>query len=821
MKRSHLQLLNEVGIGKGVYKFSVPVDNIEDTDDKEIIEKRDYRRQRSDFLRFHNLYSRQHDLRIQHRNPHLQLSHYDYIVIWTYKILSEDLMRDWGLILERRTNLGLKLLARVDDDNRFQGFMANIFEYAQDDTIIDTVPEEYAQLTLIQKFALLSSDDIVNIHPGHDGNITATLQLTSIDDETKMQILSALRNIIGNDNLFEASPQLGLYEARFESLNQIRYVADNLDIFQSIQSFPTFHVSPTKFNMVQFTQKLDIEAVDIDNLPIVGVIDTGIRDVPVINPFVVDRVCIEDNMSVRCGHGTNVASLVIFGRQSLFEHLIPHARVFSIQALENENGQVSLRKLRQKILYGIEHYHIKIFNVSLAEPNGMEINGDISSYARMLDEIAYHYDVLFVTATGNTDWTGETDLPSVPESLYDPQDPTQTRFTNIGSPAENMNGLTVGAVNDATLPATYTKKSHLDFSMPIGSSLAEQAIVNFNLMKPDILAEGGDDANDDSKWIEVIDGSNINFIKKVVGTSFATPVVANLCAQVLNTYPSLGASAIKAILINSTFSTGVVSLPATKRLADQRNAILRGNSHFKKYHSQTPEHIARMIEGHGTIPADDVKIVYSGNNSVTFVGEMEIENEQIKCVNIKFPERLRNGNDRENMLSVSATLCFYAQTIPGNDIVSYNPYHVSFRFLHGSENIQQVANNIQYVRGEAHETREAKFSKNHIKSSLDRWSESPLPSYKKRLFSNTQHKEFLLKAGDIINVDRNIALAFRCVTKPNFDTAPVHFSYVVKMELNNKSILGTQFSLYDELSAINIVQAIGIVEATAEAEAES
>lgn len=104
---------------------------------------------------------------------------------------------------------------------------------------------------------------------------------------------------------------------------------------------------------------------------------------------------------------------------------------------------------------------------------------------------------------------------------------------------------------------------------------------------------------------------------------------------------------------------------------------------------------------------------------------------------------------------------------------------------------------------------------------MEKWSESPLPSYKKRLFSNTQHRDFLLKAGDIVNVERNIALAFRCVTKPNFDATPVNFSYVVRMELANKSILNSDFSLYDELSAINTVEVMGIAEAAAEAEAKN
>ena len=821
MKRNHLQLLNRIGSNQGICKYTFLPKSNEESDDNELIERRDYRKQRADFLFYHGSYKSQFRYRFEHRDPKLLLAHYDYIVIWTYKILDDELLRDWGLVLERRTNLGLKLLARVDDAKRFEDFMSRILEYAQDDSIIDIVPDKYAQLTLVQSFALLTSSDIVEIQTEQDDGIAANLQLTGIDDDNKKHILSVLREIVGNGNLHETSSQIGLYEARFASLEQIQYVADNLDILQSIQSFPTLHVNPTKLKMVQFTQRLDIENVDINSLPIIGVIDTGVRDVPAINNFVVERVCLEDNMSIRCGHGTNVASVAIFGRQSLYEHLIPHARVFSIQAFEGDSGKISLSKLREKILYGIKNYSIKVFNVSLAEPNGKEINGDISAYARMLDEISYQYDVLFVTATGNINWADE-EYPTVPGSLYDPQDPIQTRFTNLGSPAENINGLTVGAIKERNLPATYTKKSHLDFSMPIGNSFAEKAIVNHNLMKPDILAEGGDgDNNNDSKWIDVIDGSNMAFIKKVVGTSFAAPVISNLCAQLLKEYPSLGASAIKAILINSAMPTGISGFPETQVLASQRNNALRSNGHFKTYHHQTADLIGRMIEGYGAIPENDAEIVFSDELSVSFIGQMEIENEEIKCVNIKLPERLSIGKGRERMLRVSATLCFYAQTIPGNDIVTYNPYHVSFRFLRGDENIERAADSLTYIRGEEQAAREDKKARSHIKGALDAWSDSPLPSYKKRLFSNTQHKSFLLNAGDVVTADRNFALAFRCVTKPNYGIRPVQFSYAVKLEVDNKNLINGDFSLYDELSAINTVRVIGHAEATAEAEAKN
>ena len=92
MKRNHLQLLNAIGTGQGVYKYNVLIRNNDDIDEEESVENRDYRRQRTDFLRYYTSYNSQYRSRVQNRDSQLVLNHYDYIVIWTYQILS-----DWCL----------------------------------------------------------------------------------------------------------------------------------------------------------------------------------------------------------------------------------------------------------------------------------------------------------------------------------------------------------------------------------------------------------------------------------------------------------------------------------------------------------------------------------------------------------------------------------------------------------------------------------------------------------------------------------------------------------------------------------------------------
>ena len=363
MKRRHLKILNQVAVSHGIYKYGIPFGTTNGEEDDEIREIiRDYRHQRATFRECHHEFERQINHRHEQRDTHLQLAHYDYIVIYSYKIINTELLRQWGLELISRTDWGLTLTAQIVDRFRFDYFMESILAYAEDDNIVHEVPEAYAPLTVINKFMLLSSDQIIKTH---DAALNTNIQLIRLDSAEKREIYSSLAEIVGQENIRRISEDLQLYEVNFESIDRMRYVVDNLDIIQQIQSIPTWHVSPSRFNLVNFNQELDIDMTDIDVLPVVGLIDTGVRDVPAINNLIVERTKLDERMDIRCGHGTNVASLILFGRQPLDGHLVPQARIYSIQVMEAEHGRISINALKQKIIEGIRKYHIKVFNISL------------------------------------------------------------------------------------------------------------------------------------------------------------------------------------------------------------------------------------------------------------------------------------------------------------------------------------------------------------------------------------------------------------------------------------------------------------------------
>lgn len=807
MKRKHLRILNQVKVGHGIYKYGIPKEALNNPEDDENDFIKDYRPQRETFKKCHKVFRQQIKQRHERRDPNMHIAHFDYIVIYSFRILNVKQLNDWGLDLMSRTDWGLTLIAQIVNEERFALFMRSILEYAQDNNIIHEVPVQYVPLTLINKFSLLSSDAIIGVQKD---DVKTTVQLTRLGTKEKKEVYSKLLHIVGQENVKTISEDLQLYEINFGTLDNMRYATDNLDIIQKIQSVSTWHVGPSKFKVVNFFRTLDVDMTNIGVLPVVGLIDTGIRDVPAINDLIVERVKLDDDMEVRCGHGTNVASLILFGRQPLDRHLIPQARIYSIQVMEAEFGRVSINTLKQKIIDGIHKYQIKVFNISLSDSVCKAINEGYSDYAKVLDEISYQYDVLFVTATGNVEWD-PTDYIPLPYSHYDPADPNQTQMTNIGAPAENINGIAVGAIGTMApdLPALYTRKSHIDYTVPINGAYAEKCIINLNLLKPDVLSEGGDD-NDEDHMIDVIEGSDMEFIKKSVGTSLAAPLVTNLCARIIRNYPSLPAAAIKSLVINSSYPTGLSKLDEISQICSVRNANITGNQRVRIYHHLTPAKLCRMIEGCGMIPLDDVDAIASDDNIVTFVANEVISDNEIKCVNLKLPSQLvATGGSRSKKLKVSMTLCFISQTVSGSDVVNYNPYHISFRILRGNEDIERVANAVSYNKNELQEIKDAKRRSLQIKGDLNSWSDDPLPSYLRKFFSNTQHKNFYLNYSDIVGTNSIITLAFRCVTKPGFNAVPISFSYTMKLELVDETMIRNGFCLYDEIEAINNLEVVG------------
>ena len=627
MEKSHLILNNPISRGDGVRlnrKVNIPDKDNEDDDDKDY----DFQVQKIHEcqVQFYSDRRRRDD----ERDKQLQIPHYDYIRIHFFKPYRES-VSSWGLKVISVTDMGLSVLYWIEDEEKFQVFMTRLNDIVENIALIQS-GNKYKILTLIDCFELYDSDSMGNFLSNSSKSIVKLTPKNSVP--SYQQIVDELKTYLGANELKELSESESnneLYEIDNLTEEKVRYVKDNFDIIQAIQSIPLYKVNPSRFNRTQFSGTFDVDMSNIDGLPVVGLIDSGIdMSLNAYNGLIVKQVSIiEEPVVIDEYHGTSVASLIIYGKQNLTERLIPQAKIYSIQVYRRNNNKFSLLDLKNAIIKANRDFGVRVFNISMSSEFNKDINSDISLYAQMLDDLAFNYNLLFIIATGNSENING-DIPCI---YYDPLDPNHTQDKNIGEPGDCMNGITVGSMFDKT-PTLYTKKSYIDFSMEVNHAYLGQGSVNYNLHKPDVLIDGGKDSTS-KNGIPVIGLDRISPLGYSCGTSLATPYITNLCARILQQHPDLFMSTLKAIIINSTEPSLLSKHKDFERLIANRNAVIKNNSYCKRHNLLDAERLCRMIEGHGIV--DEPKVLYSNETSVTIVLEQEIRNKEILFIKLKLP----------------------------------------------------------------------------------------------------------------------------------------------------------------------------------------
>ena len=741
-----------------------------------------------------------------------------------------------GLKPVRYTDFNKTVLFYIENTDSFSEFsrLLELFYNASENE--DPTDKDYHIITLIQSFEFLSSEKIKkSITTGHL-LMSLTDQLSGVEQWEKIK--KVLFTYLEEKSIFITA----ISEGVFEMMNAEEYIdeiTDNFDIIQKIQSIPPIRVTPGAFGTPRFSW--GFRTVPNANLPIVAVIDTGVDRTEPLEPLMKGEVSILDRpMGIGCDHGTQVASLIAFGKKIIdtTDQKEANANLYSIQLLYREEGAPSYKKLKDEIIYAHKEYGIRIFNLSVCGLS-LEYNAPISEYAIMLDELAYTYDLLIFIATGNLEYdyienvaelnnTGQ-DLTSYPKHFYNITDRDLSQPTNLGSPAESMNNISVGAIaynnrNDITdlthshtLPAYYTRKFHLDYAERINGSDFFKGQMNKNIFKPDILMAGGDWHAEESKMIVLGRGQTPNdYYIHLSGTSLATPLAANIAAQIINKYPGLSMQSVKALLINSSETTKIdvllegIILQCKEKEAQSQfgrsfNNLGRKDkmSISRKYN---PARLAKYIEGYG-VP-DEEKCLNSTNKRVTIIVEDTINSKHYKVQHIKLPDYLLNAS-KKNVLKITGTLCFKFSPIK-DDQISYNPVHISFNILNAQSDIQTsvevLANEkkggIPYIDSDERKKLLA------IKTSMESWSED-FWYVNRQIFSNTQQKSVNINKGDLQKVNNEIAVAIRCVGKSNYIDERVDIPYSLVLNIEEEVNLNLEgHDLYEEISAINHVESI-------------
>ncbi|MFC0183536.1 S8 family peptidase [Pseudarcicella hirudinis] len=247
--------------------------------------------------------------------------------------------------------------------------------------------------------------------------------------------------------------------------------------------------------------------------PIVGVLDTGIANIPHLAPWLHNKSFTkyhEDDTNK--GHGTFVAGVLIYGDElegmnytgfdgcKLFEAIvmpdIRRQKIYEDELIEHIREAIS------------KNDEIKIWNLSLGTRNEADLY-EFSDFAKALDEVQEQHDVLICKSAGNC----ENFKMAAPKS-------------RISKSADTVRGLVVGSLTHDKNGTDISEKYHPSPFSRMGPGPSY-------LIKPDVVHMGGNaglDHRNNPVYNTVKSFAPDGSIANNVGTSFSTPRVSAIAA---------------------------------------------------------------------------------------------------------------------------------------------------------------------------------------------------------------------------------------------------------------------------------------------------
>jgi hypothetical protein len=356
------------------------------------------------------------------------------------------------------------------------------------------------------------------------------------------------------------------------------------------------------------------------DLPIVGVIDTGIR-APQLKGWCVVQSKGFDEEYCNPDHGSNVASLIAFGQSLNGRSCVPdedNCRLYDIWCPIDPQGYSSgffeyfddcgafLDFLYDEIKVAKAN-GVRVFNMSL-NFNDHVSSTDYSLWAAQIDEICLELDVQIVLSAGNTDSLHQrSEWPVKPQTLENYLLVNQDLNDRITQPADSILGISVAALtppgsSSPDTPASYSRKGP-------GVGLG---------VKPDVAHYGGTATSLNEENLVVLDGDGS--ITYVAGTSFAAPLISRVLANINHrTHQKLSIVALKAVLIHHC------------EIPEAMNNLCKDDFLRKK--------TLRQFVGFGK-PQNADEILVTDDNSITMVFESALKPREILEFDFSWPKSL-------------------------------------------------------------------------------------------------------------------------------------------------------------------------------------
>jgi hypothetical protein len=307
----------------------------------------------------------------------------------------------------------------------------------------------------------------------------------------------------------------------------------NFDGVQLISEMPVYDITLDEiFEEKQIPVKVPKEGI---NYPVVGILDTGVADIPHLKPWLYNKNFSKYHTDdIDKGHGTFVAGVLIYGDELQGESYtgFEGCKIFEAIVMPNMKKQkIYEDELIEHIREAVsKNDEIKIWNLSLGTRKEADQH-EFSDFAKALDEIQEHHDVLICKSAGNCD-------------NFKRSAPT----SRISQSAETIRGLVVGSL-------THDKNGTDIADKHTPSPFSRKGPGPAYVIKPDVVHIGGNaglDHRNNPVYNNVQSFSLDGRVSGKVGTSFSTPritaIAAGLDSMISDKFNPL---LLKALIIHS------------------------------------------------------------------------------------------------------------------------------------------------------------------------------------------------------------------------------------------------------------------------------
>jgi Subtilase family len=340
------------------------------------------------------------------------------------------------------------------------------------------------------------------------------------------------------------------------------------------------------------------------------------------------------------GHGTKVAGAILYpiGVSNITAPYQLPCYIRNLKVLDSENYLVTKYPAELMKIITDENEDCSIYNLSINSKSAFRTK-HMSTWAATIDSIIHGKNVLFIVSAGNIlkdaieyyIRNGE----NYPNYLMNP-------YSRLANPGQSSFALTVGSINHAEFEDANWKSLGNNGDISAYSRIGPGI---WGKIKPDVVEFGGglivsknsthlirENEHTATELIRSTLHGGGGYSKDSTGTSFATPKVTHIVAQLKKLYPDENINLLRALVIQGA------RLP---------------NQHFQ---NPTTQSIKQF--GYG-LPSLE-RVTKNSEQRISFYNTGEIKAEEGHIYLLKLPDDLTNQGDEYDIL-VEVTLAYTAK----------------------------------------------------------------------------------------------------------------------------------------------------------------